>query len=282
MSFSKGAIMCCFAIFAAAPMFADLVVNGSAGNGFITPVTPTATGQSAANITNPNKNNGTAYWDNQSLDGTTGLGCNIGFIVTKSPTITSCSNINPGGTGLGVDDPAATAYWGNLGPGTSTGNYDPSFTISASNQPATAEFEISFAGYQTGDTFGYYDVTTAGPLVPLFTAGIATDTTALVTIPVGDQIGFYLTNLVGTTFRSTDGGVQHFALFQADNRNFYIGAEDGGATGIGGGGLSPTDYDYNDVVAHISQVPEPGTLPVLVTGLMGMALIVRRRMTAKK
>ena len=48
------------------------------------------------------------------------------------------------------------------------------------------------------------------------------------------------------------------------------------------GNTTCSDYDYNDMVLHFTPVPEPGSLPVLVTGFAGLALVVRRRLQAKK
>ena len=284
MRSNKLLIMCCFVLLMTAPMFADLVVGSGATDGFIAGVTPTAVGPSSGTLTNSNQSP-SAYWDHSSQDATSSTAaCNVGWIVTKTTTLAGCSAAGSNTGPLGAEDPVATSYWGQT-VGT-PGNYDPAFTFT-NTSPNTAEFEVSLAGFGAGNVFGYFD---AGGLHPLFNGGSAAETTT-VNIPGGDSFGFSLTNGNGVTYKTNDGGVQHFALFATDNaggnlankttNNFYIGAEDSGPSGLGTG--SPgADFDYNDVVAHISAVPEPGSLPIMLSGFVGMALVLRRRLQAKK
>jgi len=298
----------------AAPMYADIVLTGSGGSsGFIAMPSPStyANGNAGGNVFNPNQGGLDPYWNHSSLDASgapsgTGVNntvgsCGVGFIVSLTYTGTNCSNVVGGA--LGAGDPAAESYWGL----TSTGNYDPAFAIE-STSPTATEFEVSLAGNASQDAFGVYDFT-AGKSIELFSGAPGSSDTASLTLSSGHEYGFWLTDgATGVTYDSVTGSynnIQHFALFATDNRgcvsasgtivsgcstnNFYVGAEDQGLAGVPdppcttlkSGQTTCSDYDYNDMVVHFTAVPEPGSLPVLVTGFAGLVLVVRRRLQAK-
>jgi len=206
------------------------------------------------------------------------------------------------GGALGAGDPAAESYWGL----TSTGNYDPNFGIESTSPTATG-CEVILAGTASQDAFGVYDFT-AGKSIELFSGAPGSSDTASLTLLSGHDYTFWLTDGgTGVTYDSAagPGNIQHFALFATDNRgcvsasgtivsgcstnNFYVGAEDQGLAGVPdppcttlkSGQTTCSDYDYNDMVVHFTAVPEPGSLPVLVTGFAGLVLVVRRRLQAK-
>ncbi len=272
MSFQKFLILGCLPLLVSVPVLADIIVSATSGAGFISGVTPTATGNGGFSVTDPNQSPA-AYWDHQSLDATGSATCNAGYIVTKQ-SLSGCGSLNPSGfTTLGADDPLATSYWGLTGRGI-TGNYDPSFVFTNTSISAV-ELELTITGNST-DQFGYYDA--AHPTgVLLFTAAGIAETTLF--IPAGDTFGFFLTSPTGATFKTQSDGIQHFAVFSTDNaggnsankttNNYYVGVED-----LAG----PSDFDYNDILVHVQAVPEPGDLPVLITGLAGLVLIARRRL----
>jgi len=296
----------------AAPMFADIVVSDGGTGSFISmsTVTSLASNTSTGSIFDPNTTatTGTPYWDNNSLDTpTNGVGCNIGWVVTGG-SLAGCNNMVGGP--LGAGDPKLSigangkgSYWGD-----SNGQYDPAFFLNNTDKADAVEFEVSLAGYASTDQFGVctwtdkagHNACDANPTGAagsqlLFNGAGSSDTTSSFTVPADDKFLFYLTDAsTGVTYTTDDGGIQHFALFTDKNdgattNNFYVGAEDQGVVGVedppcttlGSGQTTCSDYDYNDFVVHVSQVPEPGSLPVLVTGFAGLLLVVRRRLQAK-
>lgn len=183
---------------------------------------------------------------------------------------------------------------------------------------ATAFLVVEFAGYAPYLTFGIYDyvlnpdsTVTLGDKLELFAGSNSPLTTRTVyfnfltgeasangaTANIDQTFGFYLgVPNTGNTFYSHAGlnadGFDHAAFFDlvtdAYNYEDYILGSDLmiAFEDLYGGG----DRDYNDFVVGISDVtslevsanPEPGTLILLSSGILGAGYYMRRKMRKTK
>jgi hypothetical protein len=205
--------------------------------------------------------NGTPYWDGLSLDG---ANKNIGYCMSGTG---SCGM--PGAPGY-ID------YWGNA-----TGTADLSFSFTPTGGDV-ASLKIEIAGFANVNQFGYKDST--GNHI-LFTGPQGAGAVASFSA-VGNYVFFIISGNGQTYYTNSalnpsgDQNFQHFALFNAGSGTFYIGAEDLPGTS--------SDKDYNDLVVKVSQadspllLPEPSSLALLATGLLGFAGTARRRISAAR
>ena len=194
------------------------------------------------------------FWANRSHD-RNGL-ANIGFFMSRTP---------------GSDVPAFdSASPGSVLPYLGDGSTTFALILTDPWQPAEFSHLTSITGWD--DEFGLFNVDT-GDKYALFkawsTKGMTTDFH-----PTGTY-GFYVANGVGQTWYSTmlDGGRNHFALFQGENR-WYLGLEDATYTTT-----RPADWDYNDMIvswAEPTTVPEVGSLSMLGLGLLSVGITRRR------
>lgn len=203
-------------------------------------------------------NNGSTFFNHVSWDGN---GMNIGFCLAGGST---CNFSGQPGTALPV---FAGANFSAPG----------SFYIAPSGGSGAA-LMIEVAGLSNSNQFGWYlagsDPTNAANRHPLFlgpqTAGATSNFN-----PSGSY-GFYILAGGATLYTSTlYGGAkdQHFALFQSQPGGaIWVGVEDLA--------LKTGDRDYNDMVIKITPVPEPSSLALLGTGLVGLGSLVRRKIRA--
>ena len=193
---------------------------------------------------------GAAFWNNSSYDGAN-RDCNIGYWLSG---LGGCSA--NGGTFYNSSPRVTPPYLGDA-------NTRFGFAKDAASSSVTVTTQVQTTAWYPGNEFGWYQVNNPTQLFPLFGLSLPADGTATF-VPSGDY-GFYITSRHGTYLSDRTQGTQsHFAVFKlAGNGHYMVGSEDM---------WYGSDWDYNDMVLNvqINEVPEPVTLVLVGTGLLGL------------
>jgi hypothetical protein len=240
----------------AAPALADTIIGSSASYDW--------RGWTTAGL----NENGIPYWDHTSLDGSH---MNIGYYMTNTGGYAGCSsNCGPG----------SLPFWGGAyTPGTGGAVADPNFYFTKTDHGQLAALTIEIAGHANTNVFGWFETnstgTTTGATHVLFTGPQGAGASANF-VPTA-YYGYYMTTASGQTFYTLSSSdiigqnpaFQHFAIFKEGDPSYWIGVEDLSAG---------SDRDYNDMVIHVTATsPEPGSLVLLGSGLVGIGIVLRRR-----
>jgi PEP-CTERM motif len=203
---------------------------------------------------------GTQFFSNPSNDGPLK---NAGYCMTGTG---NCTMLDPA--------PGALQFWAH-----SPTVADPFVTFTPSGVGNTVTLEVEIAGFANVNEFGYAD--SLGSHI-LFTGPQSKGATATFTA-VGDY-AFFIINGIGQEFSTnnacgtgvTDCGNTHFAIFSPSPNgafsDYWLAAEDLP--------YASSDKDFNDMIVHVTEIPEPGTLAMFGSGLIGIAAALRRKLFA--
>ena len=140
----------------------------------------------------------------------------------------------------------------------------------------TLTVDLSFSGLLGNTTASHIHCCTAVP----FTggAGVATQTPTFINFPLGVQSGSYLQTFdltQASTYNMNPGAF--LSLFGGNTALAEVALINGIASGNAYLNVHTNLYPLGEVRTFFSPVPEPGTYALVVTGLVGLGLVRRRR-----
>jgi len=250
---------------------------------------------------------------NWGLKGATALCLSVAMV---SPALADSPPFGDGGAALqGVLNNITSPYPGTSSVNVTTDaladNLDSYWMVGGSGGSVSTVI-IELAAFAAGNTFGVYDAANPGSMVQLFAGAATTGSQVVLSIGLdgsvfvnfadtginfaGNNFGYYLDSSVfanqgGGLFRSDStlnaNGEDHMGAYQGKGDTIQIGALAAGPWGSNEYVLAwedlrfpVSDRDFTDfvvLVESVSPVPEPSTMMLLGSSLLGLAAWKRRK-----
>jgi hypothetical protein len=248
----------------------------------------------AINPSNGGRGPGGWFFDNISADEAVGASqCNVGFFAIGTMSA-GCSNVTPGTLDNQGGFSGGTVFGGGDGYQPAEFMFSGAFSYNLRLVGAVAGLNSEFGIFTVDDTGGY--LFTA---IPSFGNKVINSTYSVL---AGSDWGFYIWNTFnpagggcsGTQYHCSDadGGFlgtpfQHFVLMRSASQDgpgggwrYLVGAEDNLLDLLPNGSFY--DSDYNDYIVEVTTTvtPEPISMALMATGLVGLAgagFVQRRR-----
>jgi hypothetical protein len=224
-------------------------------------------------------NGGAAFWDNASLDGSN---CNVGYFLlyTAGNGFGPCNNLKP--TSAFVQGNA-----GRLGL-SSTGAPNGSYLSHDAYSFKAGSYRVDFLG----NIAGYGPNASTPQELWAYTMGQGGPVAFQQLYAVGSYPGSLTTSFFFTTTEDWFLGARHaygaagwdYSDSAMPDHGWSLFSENAASLGGQGGRMWAAygdvvagDQDYNDLVIEVTSTPEPASILLMVTGFIGLGVVVRRR-----
>jgi|GEM_PF-6823504 hypothetical protein len=221
---------------------------------------------------------GTPFFDNDSTDEIGNAICNIGALLTGKTAISSANCFKADERAASQQLATGDDVYDYLHDGTGANVNTLKLKSTSGGGTIYLEMELGIAG--TGNVLEIRKVGTDAVLATFIGSDVSGATKQIVGLNADEEYYFWFSggpgSAAGGPWRS-DTDATRFALFRvgqgsSTNLNvntFVLAIEDG------------VDWDYNDMVITANVVPEPASVIVLSSAVLGTLALVRRRRAQK-
>jgi len=151
------------------------------------------------------------------------------------------------------------------------------------NADVMSTLVLEIAGNSGSNAFGIYDLSNPSSRTQIFAGSASAPTTVTINVPY-TLFGFYLQGPGGTFFSQdglNSGAAAQMIAYYSLNNSKYSGTDKEFLLAWEDLVLAGADRDYNDLVVRVkgaSPVPEPISMLLFGTGLIGVGGYVRRKL----